>query len=233
MRCCSIWFVGWAWLVGWAALGCSQLPAFAAPSSRVIDPSAVEGADLISYRELSRADFLASAPPADRAAHADQLGALTCAYVVTTPDTGYEMREERANGVSRFTVRFKTVGLVARMDRKCSWWNPDGNPEDEPYVLQHEQIHFALAEAEARRSTLKGRVLVRTWSEEHSSAAAAESAVREQLSSLVNDAMEDLLEVSTEFDEETSVEHSPERQAEWFRRVNEQLSELEAEAQSN
>jgi hypothetical protein len=217
----------WLWGVGLAVLGCSQLPAFAAPSSRALDPSAMQGGDLISYRELTRADFLAEAPPADRAAHADQLGALTCAYIVTTPDTGYEMREERRNGESRFTVRFKSIGLLAHMDRKCSWWNADGNPEDEPYVLQHEQIHFALAEAEARRSSKKGQQLVASWSEEHSTAAAAESAVREQLSRLVNDAMEDLLEVSTEFDEETSVEHSPERQTKWFTRVNQELKALD------
>lgn len=222
----------WFWFLGLAALGCGKLPAFAAPSGRVLDPSAVEGADLIAYRDLGRDDFLASAPPADRAEHAHQLGALTCAYIVTTPDTGYEMREVRTGGVSRFTVRFKAIGLVARMDRKCSWWNPEGNVGEEAYVLQHEQIHFALAEAEARRSSKKGRELVAAWSEEHSSAESAESAVRLQLSTLVNEAMEDLLEVSTTFDEETSVEHSPERQEKWFRRVNEDLAELEGEAPS-
>jgi hypothetical protein len=215
------------WVVGLVTLGCSQLPAFAAPSSRVLDPSAVDDADLIAYRALSRGDFLASAPPAERAAHAHQLGALTCAYIVTTPDTGYEMREVRGNGVSSFTVRFKNVGLIARMDRKCSWWNADGNPDDESYVLQHEQIHFALAEAEARRSSKKGRDLAQSWSEVHSSAEAAEAAVREQLSKLVNIAMEDLIEVSTDFDEETSIEHSPERQQKWFEQVNETLAELD------
>jgi hypothetical protein len=213
--------------VGLVGFGCSQLPAYAAPSSRVLDPSAVGEAELISYRTLSKDDFLAAAPPPERAAHADQLGALTCAYIVTTPDTGYEMREERAKGVSTFTVRFTKIGLVARMDRKCSWWNADGNPADEPYVLQHEQIHFALAEAEARRSSLRGRELARSWSEQHATSQDAEAAVQRQLGALVNDAMESLLEVSTAFDEETSVEHSPERQREWFKRVNGELAELE------
>ncbi len=212
MRASSVWFIGSV------VLGCSNLPGYAAPSSRVLDPSAVEGADLIAYRELQRDDFLAEAPPADRAEHAHQLGALTCAFIVTTPDTGYEIRETRTNGVSRFNVRFKTIGLVARMDRKCSWWNPDASADDDPYVLQHEQIHFALTEAEARRRSQKGRQIVASWSEDHDTADEAATAVKELLSAFVNDAMQELLEVNTAFDEETSIERSPSRQQQWFER---------------
>ena len=41
--------------------------------------------------------------------------------------------------------------FFAQMDRNCSWWNPGevGLPDD--YILEHEQIHFALFELEARR----------------------------------------------------------------------------------
>lgn len=215
------------WVLGALFLGCSQLPTFAAPSKGALDPSAVDGADLITYRDLSRDDFLAKAPPADRAEHADKLGALTCAYIVTTPGTGYEMRELRNKGTSRFTVRFNHVELVAHMDRNCSWWNDGNTPEEESYVLQHEQIHFALTEVEARRRNKQGRKLVQTWSEEHATAQAAEDAVRARLRAFVDEAMEDLIEVNTAFDKETSVERSPERQQKWFARVNAQLAEFE------
>jgi hypothetical protein len=42
----------------------------------------------------------------------------------------------------------------------------------------------------------------------------------------VDEAMEDLLDVSEEFDEDTSAKHSPERQDEWERRVERDLAEL-------
>ena len=40
----------------------------------------------------------------------------------------------------------------AQMDRKCSWWNPKDLGFPQEYILEHEQIHFALCELGARDS---------------------------------------------------------------------------------
>lgn len=191
-----------------------------------MDPSSEAGGDLITYRRLSQGDFKASAPPAEAAAHAEKLGALTCAYIATTPDTAYEIRETVQGSSRRFTVRFSRLGFVAHMDRSCSWWNANNRSSEVPYVLQHEQIHFALAEVEARRRNQEAAELLASWRKEASSMDDAKEMVEQRLRNLVDDAMADLLDVSQDFDEDTSAQHSPELQNEWERRTDEELEEL-------
>jgi hypothetical protein len=215
-----------AFVIVWAVGGCSSLPEFAAPRGRVVEPSSAAGGDLITYRALARSDFRASLPPPEAAAHAEKLGALTCAYIATTPGTAYEIRETKQGESRRYSVRFSSLGFVAHMDRSCSWWNQANATADLPYILQHEQIHFALAEVEARRRNREAAEVLASWREDTSSMAEAKSLVEERLRSLVDEAMEDLLDVSEEFDEDTSAKHSPERQDEWERRVEEDLAEL-------
>lgn len=217
---------GWWLAVGLFGLGCSSLPEFATPKGRVVEPNEVAGGDLIRYRALTRGDFRASAPPAEAAAHAKQLGALTCAYIATTPDTAYEIRETVRGSEHTYEVRFGRLGFLAHMDRACSWWNREGNAKDEAYVLQHEQIHFALAEVEARRRNQQAKELLESWSERTDSMDEAKRLVEEKLEGLVNDAMADLLDVSQDFDEDTSAKHSPTKQDAWEQRVNEELGDL-------
>lgn len=215
----------WLAVACWG-LGCSSLPEFAAPRGRVVEPSEVAGGDLIRYRPLTRSDFRASEPPAEAAAHAKQLGALTCAYIATTPNTAYEIRETIRGSEHTYDVRFSHLGFLAHMDRSCSWWNREGNVQNEAYVLQHEQIHFALAEVEARRRNREAKELLASWSERTGSMDEAKRLVEDKLEGLVNDAMADLLDVSEDFDEDTSAKHSPEKQDAWEQQVTEELDEL-------
>lgn len=212
-------------VVGW---GCSSLPDYAAPQGRVVDPHSVDRSDTISYRPLERGDFRAEAPPDHVREHAEKLGALTCAYVVTTPETGYEVQELReANGRSTFTGRFSNLGFVAEMDRKCSWWNPNLDPANEAYVLQHEQIHFALAEVEARRQNRKARRLAAEFSVTTSSLDDAKQRIRAEVTKVLERAMKDLIARNEDFDEETSLQYDPQKQQRWFDVVHKELAELE------
>jgi hypothetical protein len=74
------WVEGWRWGAGLCLLGfaCSPLPEYAAPKAGVVDHSALANSDLITYRTLTRADFLAAGPPESAREHAEKLGALTC-----------------------------------------------------------------------------------------------------------------------------------------------------------
>lgn len=216
----------WCVALGVVGIGCSSLPDFATPKGRVVEPHEVAGADLIRYRTLTRADFRAPAPPPEAAAHAEQLGALTCAYIATTPDTAYEIRETVRGRDRSYEVRFERLGFLAHMDRGCSWWNDESKAKDDAYVLQHEQIHFALAEIEARRRNQEAKELLQSWFEKTSSMDEAKRKVEVKLEGLVNDAMAELLDVSEDFDEDTSAKRSPERQNAWEQRVNEELAKL-------
>lgn len=212
--------------VALVGLACSSLPEFAAPRRGAAEPGALTGGDLIRYRALTRSDFRGAAPPGESAAHAEQLGALTCTHIATTPGTAYEITETVRGQDRSYSVRFSRLGFVAHMDRRCSWWNPKGDPKDASYVLQHEQIHFGLAEAEARRTNREAREILTSWSERASSPEDAKAMAEEKVRSLVNAATDNLLDVSEDFDEDTSAKHSPERQNAWEARVNQELSEF-------
>jgi hypothetical protein len=218
-------------LLVWANLsnfGCSALPDYAAPRGNMVsDPSRIERGDLIEYRALKRSDFKASEPPAEAREHAQKLGALTCTFITTTPQTGYQVREVRgSNGDSTFVGQFKEIGFVAYMDRACSWWNPAPTSVPQAYVLQHEQVHFALSEIEARRRHHTAQKKREEFRVTTSSLQEAKEQLSEDLKAFVADAMEDLLEVNQQFDEDTSAVYDPAAQQAWWERVERQLAEV-------
>src|SRR6187549_2978988 len=203
--------------------GCSRLPEYAAPQGRVADPNELSGGDTIAYRTLTRSDFKASRLPANANAYAQKIGAMTCARVSTTADTGFVTRETRdASGAVSVEVRFQRLGFVALMDRDCSWWNPvESLPES--YVLQHEQIHFAITELGARALNTRAPSLMRDIGFVTSSQDEAKSRMRDELEQLLQEAMDELVERHRDFDEDTSGIYEPAAQERWFQQVSEEL----------
>lgn len=184
--------------------------------------------DLIEYRTLKRSDFKAAAPPAEAAEHAQRLGALTCTFIRTTPDTAYQIEEQReGTGPSTFVGRFVALGFVAYMDRSCSWWNPKPNAVSEDYILQHEQVHFALSELHARKRNHEARELLAEFSVRTSSLDAAKEEMKAKLNALVQEAIDDLLAENLDFDEDTSAEHDPEAQQGWWDKVHAEIKALD------
>ena len=153
-----------------ALLGCSRLPDSAAPSGGLVDPASVDLSDAIPYRTLTRADFKGTQAPAPFAAVADRVGAATCGHVLTTPDTQLEIVGEGVQGgAMNYRVQVRKLRFLALMDRSCSWWN-DGVAAFAPeYVLEHEQIHFALYELGARRLNASASAISRKMQSEGSS----------------------------------------------------------------
>lgn len=199
-------------------VACATLPDHARPRAGVMDPAAYRATDTIRYRALTRADFRAAGPPAHVAPHARSFGAFTCANVV--PEGMTRVRFDPTGGAGTYLGRLENTAFHAEMDRGCSWWNPKGPPIPPVYVLEHEQIHFALTEIQARRLTAELRELrLRTDSPED---AAAELQAR--YNQALEDATEELLRESTAFDEDTSGSYEPARQARWRERVETELA---------
>jgi hypothetical protein len=134
----------------------SSLPKFAQPKAQSVDPDSLSDGDRIAYRDLTSKDFLAAAPPPEMKQYAERMGAVTCAHVFTEPDPQYFI-EQTEDG---FHGAYNRLNFVARMDRTCSWWNPKKSQVPEKYILQHEQIHFALAESAARQLDKKAQEIV-------------------------------------------------------------------------
>jgi len=127
----------------------SSLPEFARPHAERMRPEDYVATDVIRYRPVTRADFRASQPPARIATNAARMGAYTCVHILPVGDPRVKVQPQPDGSL---VARLGSVQFRAQMDRGCSWWN-DETRLDPRYVLEHEQIHFALAEIQARRLT--------------------------------------------------------------------------------
>jgi len=199
--------------------GCAGLPEYAAPKQVTIDQDDSQPRDSIAYRPLKRNDFRGSEPPPE---FDERMAAVTCAHIEPLIDReGIAIEEVKmADGSAGYHIALNNLKFRALLDRNCSWWNPVVNNLDVEYILQHEQIHFALFEIAAR-----------DWSQEPPVELSIQAGSREemlekmrgQFEQHLEDKMDDLLAVNREFDEQTSVGYDPEKQADWWHRVQTRL----------
>ena len=195
-----------------------SLPSFAKPQAGLLDAAAQWPADGIPYRTLTREDFRGTTAPPQVAGHQDRLGAYTCGNVV--PDAGMGMMVQQDPATGRFFGELIGVRYLAQMDPECSWWNPKPIGIPPEYLLQHEQIHFALVEIEARE--LARRVEPLTVS--GATLAEARAALERALEAEMKAALERIVERNLAFDEDTSARYAPEAQQRWYERVQAELA---------
>jgi hypothetical protein len=213
------WFGGL--LVGLAGCG-SSLPEHARPTgSTHSDMSVLANADEIPYRQLTREDFTATEPPPHLDGFAKRIGALTCAHVRTSRDS-MAWTEPRSSG---FESRMTRLRFMARMDRNCSWWNPEPGSYAEAYILQHEQIHFAIIELEARRLQAQVPELKRDLVSSGATRQESEAKLKELVADVFRESLERTLDRSLEFDEDTSGKHATAVQKQWYEDVMRELEE--------
>ncbi len=174
-------------------------------------------ADEIAYRALRRSDFRAKAPPVEGGVHAEHMGAYTCGRVI--PEQPIAIRIEPA--ARGFVARAPSFRVRGVMDRDCSWWNTALRHAQPPeYILQHEQIHFALIALAARDLEGRGRALT----ERGATVEAAQAAFQHALDELHRDVAGKLQDRSDAFDRDTSGVYEPDVQRRWFDRVTAELA---------
>ena len=190
-----------------------------------MDPSNIEGEDLIDYRTLTRADFLGEKPVGEAAEHVDAMGAQT--YAIVRPDPNLKIlitgtddagRDVRYRGKLESRLHFR-----AQMDRKRSWWNPNLKEIPEEYVLQHEQIHFAIAALEAQHLNASAAELTASMQAEGDSQEEVRDRIQAKLDAVIKAALERLIDQNGKFDEDTSALYAPKKQDAWWRRVKGEL----------
>jgi hypothetical protein len=186
-----------------------------------MDPEAMLGRDRIVYRKLAPDDFLADEPPKEMKQYAERMGAVTCAHLLSFPDPRYTIKETPEG----FEGKYENLDFVALMDRECSWWNPQQADVPEAYILQHEQIHFALAEVAARRLNAEAHELRDELNPRASTQKKVEEILINTVQDLLKTAIKDLLAENQDFDEDTSNTYAPEKQQEWYDEVMEDLGE--------
>jgi len=199
------------------ASACGRLPDYALPKAQLVDAAQLAGGDGVPYRHLTRADFRATAPPIENVGHAARMSAFTCANVVPQRELKVDVRQTQPRG--EFVARPKQVAFIAKMDRNCSWWNPKQESAQLAYVLQHEQIHFAIAEAGGRELTK--RILAQSATGDSPEQAA--SALQRAIDGAVRDAMDEMSARNTEFDLATSGRREPVLQQRWYDQLSAEL----------
>lgn len=203
----------------------TALPAYARPTGRILNPADYDGSDVISYRPLRRSDFKGAGPPPGMAPFRDRLGATTCAYLGTSEATQVFVRPFRASGGRiLYEATPQNLGFRAQMDRNCSWWNSAQAELATDYILEHEQIHFALFELEARRLNAAVDQLHGRLTTTDSTMQGARRGVQSRLEDVLAESLHSVLARSHTFDEETSLGYRPEQQKVWLQRVRAELS---------
>ena len=210
--------------------GCSSLPEYAAPKGGVVEAGKLDSTDVITYRQVTRSDFRGTQAPPEFAAVADRVGAATCGQVRTTDDTTFliNWRQESPTSARRYSVEVKKLGFMALMDRRCSWWNERLAARAPAYVLEHEQIHFALYELGARKLNASVEGLKREMMGNGDSQEAVQAHAQKALNEALRKATEELLERNRDFDEDTSLGYRPDRQRAWLNKVTTELAQTQA-----
>ena len=191
---------------------------------RAFDPALLETGDLIRYRDIERRDFRAQDPPVEAIGLHAELGAATCVFLATDPDMYIRSSPRGLDlGFDQFRTRVQNLGFIAYMDRECSWWNPSPMMLPAAYILQHEQIHFALFEIAARR--LNSRALELTAQLETVTASQQEAvdAISEQLDAELLRAVNEVVARSNDFDRDTSLTYRQDKQSFWWNTVSVEL----------
>ena len=205
--------------------GCVTLPDYGKPrfvAPGTDGPGSKEG---FSYRQLERKDFQASSLPETHRQYSHNIGAQSCVSIRPSKDAKITIVQSRYDTILFFAGTLKHVAFEAIFVPECSWWNP-GIPKDrEEYVLQHEQIHFALAELAARELTSKAVDEMKNYLAIGNSHQEVQDEIAKKLKAMGEETMQVNLKEHTAFDKDTSLYYDPRVQKRWLQNVNIRLAD--------
>ncbi len=204
--------------------GCSRLPAYSQP--RIETSAVAPAAQTISYRQLAVADFRATALPEDLKNHGQDLNAHSSVAIRTRPGANYVLPSLGDEGRKLLCGHAENLGFEAVMFPEKSWWRPTLAKDKELYVLQHEQIHFALMEVAARQLNRK----ITKEDDQLTTCEADAEAIVVRISATIDrwlaESRKETLRQHVEFEEDTSRLFAPKMQQWWYDRAMKELLNL-------
>jgi hypothetical protein len=209
--------------------GCAHLPEYAKPRMVEFENRPASHNHGFTYRALSVDDFQAQSLPDNLVSHTQNIAAHACCRIRTTEDASYKITRGYLNQQIQYFGTITHIAFEAVMVPACSWLNPKVTEEKLDYVLQHEQIHFALMEIAARDLTREAKGEAKDFLAIQSTYKATQGEVAARIKDLVRSTSEAVLMDHTAFDEETSLYFDPGIQQRWMERVEEQLLETTRE----
>jgi hypothetical protein len=212
-------------MVSAAMLSCASLPDYARPQLHISEQDGVATQPGFAYRKLTLADFQAVSLPADLRRYSHNLRARSC--IVIRPGSNFKLSINRAFSSGHF---FYIGGLLhisfhSSFLPSCSWWNPQVPVKSRAYVLQHEQIHFALVELTSHKVTRRANKELEAFLAFGDTYGEVQNELMSQIKQLAQRIMNTDLKLHTAFDEDTSAFYDPKAQQLWLEKVEKRLAE--------
>jgi len=209
-----------------SVIACIRLPEYAKPRTIQIDHKSIPTG--FTYRQLTPKDFRATSLPENLSTHGESFNAQSSITIRMTADSNFTITRFSLWDQINYSCSINHLAFEAIMIPDNSWWNPKINAAMTGYVLQHEQIHFALTELAARKLTSDARKWASNIVVIKQSPQEAYSEIIQQIKSMINSAMEANKKRHLKFDEDTSLFYNPSWQAWWFGRVEKELKQTES-----
>ena len=203
--------------------GCAQLPEYARPHLMEIDNKQEVLKKGITYRQLTVDDFQALELPANIEPHAKNIAAHACCRIRAAKDSKFTITRGYLNQQIHYFGSIKYIVFEAVMFPECSWLNPRVSGKKLEYVLEHEQIHFALMEIAARKLTQEARKEAKTFIAIQSTYENTRKEISAKIRGMLRSANQAALKEHTSFDEDTSLGFNPESQRRWLDWIEDEL----------
>jgi len=168
---------------------------------------------------LTTEDFKAKSLPEDLELYSHRLSAHTAVSIRPKKTAKYIISKVQFHSKDVYLGVIEDLKFEALMIPERSWWNPNVSKKRKSYVLQHEQIHFALMEVAAHRLNVQVRDFPYDFIVFEDTPVAARKKLRETIDQLIVSSRENVLKEHTRFDEDTSGYYEPELQQQWYDRV--------------
>ncbi len=212
-----------------SVIACVRLPEYAKPRTIRIDETHKSISTGFTYRQLTPKDFRATSLPENLSMHEKTINAHSALTIRMTADSNFTITRFSLWDPINYSGSINHLAFEAVMIPDNSWWNPKINAAMTGYVLQHEQIHFALTELAARKLTSDARKWASNIVVIKSSPQEVYSEIIQQIKSMISSAMEANKKRHLKFDEDTSLFYNPSWQAWWLERVEKELKQTESD----
>lgn len=199
---------------------CAQLPEYAAPKIR---PASKQPTTFFAYRQLQQKDFRAPSLQEGTNGQEEHFNARSSVQIRPKSSTKIMVRKSSFNGVPLYFADIDNLAFEAVFIPENSWWNPNIPAAKKGYVLQHEQIHFALLEITAQKITKEKSHYRKGLPIVGNTAMEAQRLAIVWIQDIINSYNEEILKQHTTFDQDTSLYYSPKIQQRWWTQVNKEL----------
>ncbi|MBI4767709.1 MAG: hypothetical protein HY787_24465 [Deltaproteobacteria bacterium] len=206
---------------------CAQLPDYAKPRTIQTEIRKVI-ATAFPYRPLTPEDFRATSLPENLSMHGENINAQSAILIRPTADSKFTITPWPFLDQVNYLGSIIHLAFEAVMIPETSWWNPKNKAAITDYVLQHEQIHFALTELAARKLTRDSQKWASDLMVVKQTPQQVYDEIVQQIKEKINSALAANQKRHLEFDKDTSLFYNPLWQAWWLERVGKELKQTES-----